>query len=49
MTYDLYLLPPSLKHCEHDDAIYTRYLNQTHDPLIHLLKKVLYIELYNEK
>ena len=49
MAYDLYPLPTSLKPCEHVDTTDTRYVNQSHDPLTNLLKKGLYIELYNEK
>ena len=49
MAYDLYSIPPPLKPCESIDATDTRYLNQTHAPLIHSLKKALYFELYNEK
>ena len=49
MAYDMYPLPPSLKQCEPVDKNYSRYLNQQHTPLVNPLKKVLHIELYNEK
>ena len=49
IAYDLYSLPLSLKRCEPVDAIDTRYLNQSHEPLTNILKKTLHIELYNEK
>ena len=49
MTYDLYPLSPSLKPCEPVDTTDSRYLNQQHTPLANPLKKVLHIELYNEK
>ena len=49
MTYDLYLLPPPLKPCEHVDSTDTCYLNQIHAPLVNPLKRALDIELYNEK
>ena len=49
MAYDLHPLPPSLKLCDHNDSIDTRYLNQTHDRPVNSLKKSLDIELYNEK
>ena len=49
MVYHLYPLPPSLKPCESIDTTDTRYLNQTHAPLVNLFKKAFHIELYNEK
>ena len=49
MVYDLYPLPLSLKPCEPVDTTDTWYINQPHDDLVNPLKKVLYIELYNEK
>ena len=49
MTYNLCPLLPSIKPCEPMDTIYTRYLNQTHAPLIKTLNKALHIELYNGK
>ena len=49
IPYNFYPLPPSLKPCDSVDTIDTRYLNQTHVPLINLLKKALHIKLYNEK
>ena len=49
MTYDLYLLPPPLKPCEHVDSTDTCYLNQTYAPLVNPLKRALDIELYNGK
>ena len=49
MSEDLYILPPSLKPCEPVDGSDTRYLNQTHAPIVNLLQKPLSIELYNEK
>ena len=49
MDHDLYSLPPSLKPCEPIDSTDTRYLNQTHAPLVNPLKKALYIKLCNEK
>lgn len=49
MDHDLYLCPLSLKSSTPIDTIDTRYLNQTHATLVHLLKNALYIELYNEK
>ena len=48
MNHDLYPLPPSLKPCELIDSADTRYLNQTHAPLVNPLKLSLHIELYNE-
>ena len=49
VAYDIYLFPLSLKPSKPVDTIDTRYLNQTHAPLAHLLKNALYIQLYNEK
>ena len=49
MAYDLYPLLPPLKLCKSVDSIYTRYLNQTHTPLVSSLKKEFDIDLYNEK
>ena len=49
MAYDLYPLPLFLKFCEHVDTTVTWYLNQTHAPLDHPLKKSFHIELYNEQ
>ena len=49
MAYDLYPLSPSLKPYEPADSTYARYLNQSHAPLINLLKKALYSELCNYK
>ena len=49
MAYDLYPLPPSLKPCEPVDTTNTRYLNQSHSLFTNPLKKLLDIELYNEK
>ena len=49
MAPDLYPLPPSLKPCEPVDSTDTRYLNQTHAPLVNPLKKFLHVERYNEK
>ena len=49
MSEDLYILPPSLKPCEPVDGSDTRYLNQTHAPIVNPLHKPLSIELYNEK
>ena len=48
MTYQLYLLPLSLKYCKPIDATDAHYLNQIHAPLIKSFKKILYIEIYNE-
>lgn len=42
-------LIPSLKPCTPIDTIDTRFLNQTHTSLVNSLKKLLYIELYNER
>ena len=36
-----------IKPCETVNATDTRYLNQTHAPIINLLKKQLHVELYN--
>ena len=49
MSEDLYILPPSLKPCEPVDSSDTRYLNQSHVPIVNPLKEPLSIELYNEK
>ena len=49
MSDDLYILPLSLKPYEHVDGSDTRYLNQSHAPIVNPLKKPLNIELYNEK
>ena len=49
MSDNLYILPPSLKPCEPVDGSDTRYLNQTHVPIVNPLQKPLSIELYNEK
>ena len=49
MARDLYSLPSSLRPCEQVDSTDTRYLNQTHAPLVNPLKRSLHIELYNEK
>ena len=38
MTYNLYPLSPSLKTFEPVDTTDTRYLNQTHAPLVDMLK-----------
>ena len=48
MAYDLYPFPPSLKPCDLVDTMGTRYLNQSHDPIVNPLNKSLHIELYNE-
>ena len=48
MAHDIYPLPPSLKPYEPVDSTDTRYLNQTHAPLVNPLKKSLHINLYNE-
>ena len=48
MAYDLYPSPPSLKPCALVDTIDTRYLNQSHDPIVNPLNKSLHIQLYNE-
>ena len=48
MSLDLYILPPSLKSCDPVDESDTRYLNQSHAPIVDSLKKPLIIELYNE-
>ena len=37
MSEDLYILPPSLKPCEPVDGLDTRYLNQTHAPIVNPL------------
>ena len=49
MSEDVYILPPSLKPCEPVDSSDTRYLNQSHAPIVNPLKEPLSIELYNEK
>ena len=49
MSEDLCILPPSLKPCKPVDGSDTRYLNQTHTPIVNPLQKPLSIELYNEK
>ena len=49
MSKDLHILPPSLKSCQPVGWSDTRYLNQTHAPIVNLLQKPLSIELYNEK
>ena len=49
MSYDLYLLLPSLEPCEPVDTADSRYINEKHNPLVNPLKKSLHIELYNEK
>ena len=49
MSEYLCILPASLKPREPVDSSDTRYLNQSHVPIINLLKKPLSIELYNEK
>ena len=49
MAYDLYPLPSFFKSHEPVDTTDTRYMNQSHAPLANILKKALYIELYNEK
>ena len=49
MSEDIYILHPSLKPCEPVDRSDTRYLNQSHAPIINPLKKPLRIEVYNEK
>ena len=41
MSEDLYILPPSLKPCESMDGSDTRYLNQSHAPIVNPLKKPL--------
>ena len=47
MSEDVYTLPPSLKPCEPVDGLDTRYLNQTHAPIVNPLYRPLSIELYN--
>ena len=42
-------MPPSLRPCKPVEGSDTRYLNQTHAPIVNLLQKPLSIELYNEK
>ena len=49
MAYDLYPLLPFLKLFEPIDSTDIRYLNQTHAYLVNSPKKVLDIELYNDK
>ena len=49
MSEDLYILPPLLRPCKNLDGSDTRYLNQSHTPIVNPLKKPLNIELYNEK
>ena len=49
IAHDLYPLLPFLKPCEPVDTTYTQYLNQLYGPLINPLKRVLYIELYNDR
>jgi len=49
MACDLYPLTPSLKIYELVESIDTRYLNQSHAPLINPLKNTLHIEIYNDK
>ena len=48
MTFDLYSLSPSLKHCDPIDTIGMWYLNKSYACLINPLNEVLYIELFNE-
>ncbi|MGH7955061.1 MAG: hypothetical protein ACREOZ_03790 [Gloeomargaritales cyanobacterium] len=45
---DLFLLPPSLRPCDPLDTPDLRFLNHSHAPSLHPLKKVLDIDLYNE-
>ena len=40
MAYELYPLPPSLKPYKPFDTIYSRYLNQSHTPLVNPWKKI---------
>ena len=49
MFEDFYILPPLLKRCESMDESDTSSFNQSHVPIVNPLKKVLNIELYNEK
>ena len=49
MAYDLNPLQLSLNPYESMDSTDTRYLNQSHAPLINSLKKAPYIGLYNDK
>ena len=39
MAYGLYPLPPSLKHCESVDTIYSCYLNKAHISVVNPLNK----------
>jgi len=45
---NLYLLPPHLFPTEELDTMDIRYLNYSHAPVPSPLKKLLYIELYND-
>ena len=49
MSDNFYILPTFLKPCEQIDISDTRYLNQSHAPIVNPLNKDLNIELYNEK
>ena len=49
MAYDLYSFLQYLKPYKPVDTVYTCYLNQTNTPLVNPLKKLLNIEIYNEK
>ena len=49
ISEDFYTLQPSLKPCKHVDGSDTRYLNHYHAPIINHFKKLLNIELYDDK